>query len=331
MEAGWDELCAGAPRDAYRRALLEIARADPRVLCLDSDMGGLEDTFGAELPDRYVNFGIAEATMMSAAAALAASGRIPFVNTMASFATTRAGEQLKVDVASGALPVKIVATHAGLSAGHYGPTHHALEDVAIVRALPNVAVLVPADTVETVLAVRAAARAPGPVYVRLGRAETPRVHGGPFDFRIGRAVTLRTGADVTIAACGPHPVLLALEAAERLAADGVEARVLDLHTVRPLDEPAVVAAATGTAGIVTVEEHAGHGGLGGAVAEVTAERAPCRVLRVAAEGGACERVGDQAALLEAVGVTADRVLAAARRLVADVTRPEPVPYRRART
>lgn len=307
----WDERCAGATRDAYRRELLELARDDRRVLCLDSDMGGLEESFGAELPRQYVNFGIAEATMLGAAAGLAASGHIPFANTMASFATTRAGEQLKIDVAGNDLPVKIVATHAGVSAGHFGPTHHALEDVTIVRALPNVTVLVPADTMETVLAVRAALQAPGPVYIRLGRGETERVHPLPFDFRIGRAVVLREGSDVALAASGPHPVLLALEAAERLRGSGVEARVLDLHTVQPLDVEAVLAAARETAGIVTVEEHSVRGGLGGAVAEAVCEGAPCPVRRVGAGDAPRDAVGDQRALLEATGVTVERVLAAA--------------------
>jgi transketolase len=314
--AAWEELCAGSAREAYRRALLELARSDPRILCLDSDTGGLEDTLGAELPGQYVNVGIAEATLVSAAAGLAAAGRIPFVNTMAGFATLRAGEQLKLDVAGSGLPVKVVATHAGLSAGHFGPTHHALEDLAVVTALPGITVLVPADTVETVLAVRAAAALPGPVYVRLGRGETPRVHPGPFELEVGRALVLRQGGDVTLAATGPHPVLLALEAAGRLRSDGIAARVLDVHTLRPLDVEALVAASRETGGVVTIEEHGPHGGLGGAVAETLAERAPCPVLRVAASMDVRDRVGGQEVLLREAGVDLDRVLEAARRVAA---------------
>jgi transketolase len=305
---------AGATRDAYRRTLLELARADRRILCLDSDMGGLEETF-AGLREQYVNLGIAEANMMSVAAGLAAAGKIPFANTMASFASTRAGEQVKIDIAGNDLPVKIVATHAGLSAGHFGPTHHALEDLAIMRALPNMTVVVPADAVETVLAVRALAERPGPAYVRLGRQPTPRVYGEPYRFRVGEAVVLRDGDDVTIAACGAYPVLMALEAGARLQADGVRARVLNVHTLKPLDAQAMVRAAEETRGIVTVEEHGRCGGLGSAVAEVSAEHAPCRVRRIAVADEARELVGDQRALLEAAGVTPERIVEACRSLL----------------
>lgn len=312
--AAWERLHDGSVRDACRRALLAVARADRRVLCLDSDMGGLEDVF-ADLPGQYLNFGIAEANMMSAAAGLAAAGKVPFVNTMAGFACARAGEQLKLDVAGNGLPVKVLASHAGLSAGHFGPTHQALEDLAFVRALPGMTVVVPADTVEAVLAVRAVAGLPGPAYIRVGRRETPRVHVAPCDFQVGRAIVLRPGGDLAIAACGPHPVAMALEAGDRLAAVGVRARVLDVHTVKPLDEEAITAAAVETGGIVTVEEHSRLGGLGGAVAELVCERAPCRVLRVAAPDRVCDLVGDQEALLAACGVSAAAVVAAALEVV----------------
>jgi transketolase len=248
------------------------------------------------------------------AAGLAAAGRIVFVNTMASFASTRAGEQVKLDIASNDLPVKIVATHAGVSAGHFGPTHHALEDVAIMRTLPNMTVVVPADVVETVLAVRAAAELPGPVYVRLGRSETGLVYHEPYAFRIGRAVRLRDGRDVTIATSGAYPALLALEAHAALRREGVEARVVNVHTIKPLDREEVVAAAAETRGIVTVEDHGVIGGLGGAVAEVVGETCPCRVTRIGLPDRVADRVGGQRELLERGGVTAARIVAEALRL-----------------
>jgi len=313
-DLSWQERHRGATRDAYRRTLLELAREDPRIVCLDSDMGGLEDTFQSELPRQYVNLGIAEANMMSVAAGLARAGRIPFVNTMASFATTRAGEQLKLDVAGNDLPVKVVVTHSGASAGHFGPSHHAMEDVAIVRTLPNLTVICPADVAETVMAVRAAVRVAGPVYVRLGRSETGLVHQEPYDFRIGRAVPLREGRDVTIATSGAYPALMALEAHAALLAEGIEARVLNVHTIKPIDRDALLAAASETRGIVTVEDHGAIGGLGSAVAEVVSEACPCRVIRIGMPDRVCERVGGQRELLEQGGVTPARIVAAATSL-----------------
>lgn len=311
MTSPREQLYTGTTRDVYRQTLLEMARVDQRLLCLDSDMGGLEDSFGLELPNQYFNFGIAEANMMSAAAGLAAMGKIPFVNTMASFAAMRAGEQVKVDIADNNLPVKIVASHAGLSAGHLGSTHHALEDLAIMRAFPNMTLVVPADAIETVLAIRAAAEAPGPVYVRLGRKETTQVYEVAYDFRIGQAVVLREGSDVTIAACGTYPTRMALDAWQTLRSLGVSARVLNFHTIKPLDVQSIVKAAEETRGIVTVEEHGPLGGLGGAITEVVCEYAPCRVLRIAVPDHVRAMVGDQRSLLEAAGVTPANILTAA--------------------
>jgi transketolase len=320
----WAELHAGSTRDAYRRTLVELAVADPRILCLDSDMGGLEETFQARLPRQYVNLGIAEANMMTVAAGLASAGRIVFVNTMASFASTRAGEQVKLDIAYNDLPVKIVATHSGVAAGHFGPTHFALEDVAIMRTFPHMTVVVPADVAETVLAVRAAAELPGPVYVRLGRSETDLVYDGPHAFQVGRAVRLREGRDVTIAASGAHPVLMALEAHAALRAQRVEARVLNVHTIKPIDREELLAAAAETGGVVTVEDHGAIGGLGGAVAEVVTEGCPCRVARIGLPDGVAERVGSQRELLERGGVTPARIVAAALALCRGNGRPTAV-------
>ncbi|RFU39959.1 hypothetical protein DZF91_19605, partial [Actinomadura logoneensis] len=200
-------------REAYSAVLPELMLADERLYCLDSDTGLFDPDAFAAVPGRYLNLGIAEQSLMGTAAGLAASGKVPFVTTMATFAATRALEAIKIDIVYNALPVRIVATHGGLAAGHLGPTHHALEDLAVMRALPGLTVVVPADADQAEAAVRQSAALPGPVYVRLGRKATPDVGGGAFE--IGRAQWLRRGRDVAVIACGPRPVLAALAAADR--------------------------------------------------------------------------------------------------------------------
>lgn len=315
-EPTWEERYGVAARDVYRRTLVELARADPRVFCVDSDMGGLETLFGEELPGQYVNVGIAEANLMGVSAGLAATGLLPYANTLSGFAAARACEQVKVDVAGNNLPVRIVATHAGLSAGHYGPTHHAVEDLAILRTLPNLTVVVPADAVETEYAVRATADLPGPLFLRLGRAATPLVHHEPYEFTVGRARVLREGTDVTIVATGPYPVSMALEAADELAARGVAARVLNMHTIKPIDREAIAAAARETGGIVTVEDHLVVGGLGAAVCEVVTEEAPCRVHRIGVPDRFFDHVADERELLALAGVSPGAIAGAAAALAA---------------
>lgn len=302
---------AESDRAAYRTTLLDLARADGRIWCLDSDMGGLEKQFQAELPEQYVDVGIAEANLMSFAAALASSGVLPFANTMAAFASARALEQVKLDIAYHNLPVRIVATHAGFSAAHYGPTHHATQDLAAMRSLPNMTVLTPADAGETVRLVTAATYLPGPVYLRLGRNPIEPVYDGAPDVTIGRAVELRAGGDVTIVAAGALPVRYALDAAETLAGQGIQARVLNMHTIKPLDVPALAAAAAETAGVVTVEDHSVFGGLGGAVVETLAEHHPTRVRRVGIADVFCQRPGTHAEQLAAAGVSPAHVVSAA--------------------
>jgi transketolase len=302
-----------SPRKIYWRALTDLAARDPRVVCVDTDMGGLESTFGAAFPERYLNVGIAEANMMSVAAGLAARGLIPYVHTMATFATTRAAEQLKLDIAGTGLPVRVVASHGGVSGAHFGPTHYGLEDLAVARALPGLTVVVPADPAEIEPALDALHALPGPAYLRLGRSATPVVHDGTAPFRLGRAVQLRDGGDVTIAACGPHPVLMALEAATTLAAQAIEARVLEIHTLCPFDADAVIAAARETAGIVVVEEHRPQGGLGDAVAQVTGAAAPCPVVRVAVTGAVGHIVRPHRELLETAGVSPAAIVLAGMR------------------
>jgi transketolase len=303
-------------RQVYRQALTALAGQDPRIVCVDTDQGGLEDELGRKLPRQYVEMGIAEANAVTVAAALASTGAVPFVNTMAGFATARALEQVKVDVALNGLPVVIVGTHSGLSSGHLGPTHQAGEDVAIMRAIPNMTVLVPADGIETALAVEAAARLGGPVYLRLGRHPTPLVYDRPYRFEPGRAVVLREGADVALVASGARPILAALEAGRRLARTGVDATVLNVHTVKPLDEEAVLRAAGTTAGIVAVEDHSVIGGLGGAICELLGERCPAPVRRIGIPDRFCTVVGSHQELLAHFGIEAGAVCRAARALVA---------------
>jgi transketolase len=300
-------------REAYRDLLVKLMADDPRLYCLDSDTGlfaGVE--FGAAA-DRYVNLGIAEHNLMGVAAGLAASGKIPFVNTMATFATTRALESLKVDIAYSGLPVRIAATHSGLSAGHLGPTHHALEDLAIMRVLPGFTVVTPADATATEEAVAQSVDLPGPVYLRLGRKATPPLEAGPTE--LGRVQRLREGADLAVFACGPHPVLASLRAAELLAADGIEVAVLNVHTLKPLDVETIVAACRGVGAAITVEEHWRSGGLGGAITETLSEHAPTRVARIGMPDTFAKVVGGQEHLLDHYGITGERIAAMAAALL----------------
>ncbi|WP_282794573.1 transketolase C-terminal domain-containing protein [Streptomyces sp. CC224B] len=305
-----------AAREVYRDVLVELVAEDDRYVCLDSDTGLFSATSWGGAARRYLNLGIAEQNLMGVAAGLARSGRVPFVNTMATFAATRALEAVKLDIAYNDLPVRIAATHGGLSAGHLGSTHHALEDLAVMRLLPHMTVLVPADGPATESLVRAAAELPGPVYLRLGRGATPDL-AAREPVRIGVAQSLRRGTDVTLIATGPHPVLAAVEAADALAADGVDAAVLNMHTVKPLDVEAIVTAATRTRGIVTVEEHWAAGGLGSAVAEVVAGLGvACPVRRVAVADRFAAGTGGHRHLLARNGITAAAVAEQARRLPA---------------
>jgi len=305
-----------AAREVYREVLLDLAMRDERVVCLDSDTGLFSGASWKTARARYVNLGIAEQNMMGVAAGLAFSGRVVYVNTMATFAATRALESVKLDIAFNCLPVRIVATHGGLSAGHLGSTHHSLEDLAVMRLLPNLTVLVPADARATEQLLRAAHQLPGPVYLRLGRNATPDLDPGLEPAEIGRAQRLRSGGDLTLIATGPYPVQAALTAGELLAAAGIGATVLNMHTVKPLDAEAVKAATTSGRGIVTVEEHWSAGGLGSAVAEVVSElAAPVPVRRVAVADRFALGSGGQQHLLQRNGITAEVVAERALQLV----------------
>lgn len=304
-------------REAYRDLLVGLLGSDRRLCCLDSDTGLFSGADLRAAGDRYLNLGIAEHNLLGMAAGLAACGKLPYVNTMATFATTRALEVLKVDIAYNALPVRIAATHGGLAAGHLGPTHHALEDLAVTRALPNMTVVVPADAAQAEAAVRQTLELPGPLYLRLGRNPTPPLDGAAPPFRLGAAQRLRDGHDLAIVACGPHPVLAAVQASDTLAAMGVGAAVLNLHTLKPLDEAALAEAAAGGRPVVTVEEHWRHGGLGAAVTETLAELAPTRVARVGMPDTFVHEVGGQEHLLDHYEINDVTVVANALRLLSE--------------
>jgi transketolase len=305
-------------RVAYRDLLIKLMASDPRIYCLDTDTGLFAGADFGAAAGRYVNLGIAEHNLMGVAAGLAASGKIPFVNTMATFATTRALEAVKIDIAYNRLPVRIVATHGGLAAGHLGPTHHSLEDLAIMRTLPGFTVVVPADSAAAQEAVLQTLDLPGPAYIRLGRAATPPIDRGPTE--IGRAQRLRDGSDIAIFACGPYPALSALGAAEELAGQGIEAAVINLHTVKPLDTGALLAEARRMPALISVEEHWRAGGFGGLIAETLCDHAPTRLTRIGMPETFVELAGDQGYLLDHYRITSKDITAAALALLAAADR-----------
>ena len=271
-----------ATRDSYGQALKELGAENPQVIVFDADLAGATKTgvFKKEYPDRFFDCGIAEGNMMGIAAGAATIGKIPFVSSFAMFAAGRAFEQVRNSIGYTHLNVKIGATHAGISVGEDGATHQCNEDIALMRTIPGMVVINPCDDVEARAAVKAAAAYMGPVYLRFGRLAVPVVNDeATYKFQIGKGVTLREGKDVTIIATGLC-VNSALEAAEKLAADGISAKVINIHTIKPLDEELVVAAAKETGKVVTVEEHSVIGGLGSAVCEVLSEKAPTPVLRI---------------------------------------------------
>ncbi|NJP67072.1 transketolase family protein [Streptomyces spiramenti] len=301
-----------ATREAYRDRLLPLLHRHPELMCLDSDTGLFKADHAAAAGNQYLNLGIAEHNLMGVAAGMAASGRVPFVNTMAAFAASRALEAIKIDIAYNGLPVRIMATHGGLAAGHLGPTHQALEDLAVMRVLPGMTVVVPADAAATEAFVGQSLNLAGPLYVRLGRKPTPALPATAPPPVIGRAQSLRQGGDVVLAACGPYPVLACLAAAEILAGHGIGATVLNMHTLRPLDTEGLLAAARPASLVVTLEEHWRSGGLGGAVAETLAEEAPTRVLRLGMPDKFVDEVGNQEHLVAHYDLTAERVVRAVR-------------------
>ena len=271
-----------ATRESYGRTLAELGKEHEDFLVLDADLAGSTKTavFRKAFPERHINCGIAEQNMVGVAAGIAATGRVAFASSFAMFAAGRAYEQIRNSVGYPQLNVKIAATHGGISVGEDGATHQCNEDFALMRTIPGMVVMVPSDDVEAEAMVRAAYAHKGPVYMRFSRLATP-VFNNPetYKFEIGKAITMREGKDVAIIAAG-LPLASAMEAAEKLAAEGIEARVIDMHTIKPLDEEAVLRAAKEIGKIVTVEEHSIIGGLGSAVAEVLAEQCPAKLKRV---------------------------------------------------
>ncbi|MBQ6712886.1 MAG: transketolase family protein [Selenomonadales bacterium] len=306
-----------ATREAYGEALRELGGQNENIVVLDADLSGSTKTamFKKEYPTRFFNAGIAEQSMIGTAAGLAAAGKTAFASTFAVFATGRAFEQIRNSVCYPKLNVKVAATHAGLTVGEDGATHQAIEDVAIMRALPNMTVLVPADAAEAKAVVRWAAEYNGPVYIRLGRSGVPDVFDESYEFKFGKAVTLKEGTDVTLIGMGIM-TSAALEAAEMLAEEGISATVLNMPTIKPIDEEAIAAAAKATGAIVTCEEHNIIGGLGSAVAEVLAEKAPARLVRVGVKDTFGES-GKPADLLKKYGLTASDIAAAAKQAIAN--------------
>lgn len=302
-------------RDAFGQALVQLGREFPNLVVLDADISSSLKTggFRAAFPERHVNFGAAEQEMLMAAAGMSTTGLVPVACTYATFATMRACEQLRSFICYGCLNVKLACSHGGLEVGWDGPTHQGTEDVAITRAMPNMTVVVPADAVAVAPLLRQTVTRDGPAYFRMGRNPVPVIYDEDQDFQLGQAVTVRQGTDLTIIAMGVM-VGLALEAAELLAGRGLQARVLDMHTVKPLDGAAVERAAAETGAIVTAEDHTILGGLGGAVAEYLVEHCPTPMARVGIPDTFC-RSGAPEALFERYGLTAKDISAAAQRVV----------------
>ncbi|MFZ3172110.1 MAG: transketolase family protein [Carboxydocellales bacterium] len=304
-----------ATRDAYGKALKKLGAENKDIVVLDADLSKSTKTseFAAEFPQRFFNIGIAEANMMGTAAGLAAAGKIPFASTFAMFATGRAFEQIRNSIAYTKLNVKIAASHAGLTVGEDGASHQAIEDISLMRSVPNMTVLVPSDGPETEACLRAAVEYKGPVYIRLGRPAVPVLHSEDYKITIGQAETMRDGKDATVIATGIM-VSMALEAAETLAGEGIFLRVINMHTIKPLDAAAVIAAAQATGAIVTAEEHNIIGGLGSAVAEVVVENHPVPMERV----GVKDTFGESGLpdeLLKKYGLTTADVVAAVKKVI----------------
>ena len=271
-----------ATRDSYGNALVECAKEYDNLVVLDADLAEATKTiiFQKAYPERHIDCGIAESNMIGIAAGLASTGKIPFASSFAMFAAGRAFEQIRNSVGYPHLNVKIGATHAGISVGEDGATHQCNEDIALMRTIPGMVVINPADDVEARAAVKAAIEHDGPVYLRFGRLAVPVINDNDdYKFELGKGVTLKEGTDVTIIATGLC-VSETLEAAKMLEADGISAKVINIHTIKPLDEELVVAAALATGKVVTVEEHSVIGGLGSAVCDCLSEKAPTPVMKI---------------------------------------------------
>lgn len=285
-----------ATRESYGEELVKLGAEHEEIVVLDADLAEATRSgeFQKAFPDRFIDCGIAEENMMGVAAGLAAAGKVPFASSFAMFAVGRAYEQIRNSIGYPHLNVKIGASHAGISVGEDGATHQCIEDIALMRMIPGMVVINPSDYIEAKAAVRAAYEHDGPVYMRFGRLAVPVLNTDPdYKFELGKGVVLRAGKDLTIIASG-LPVYNCLEAAERLAQDGIDAQVINIHTIKPIDEDLIVEAAKATGKIVTVEEHSVIGGLGSAVCDVLAEKAPTEVMKI----GIYDKFGESGPALE---------------------------------
>ena len=305
-----------ATREAYGDTLVELGASVPNLVVLDADLAEATKTCKLKeaYPDRFFDCGIAEGNMMAVAAGLAASGMIPFASSFAMFASGRAFEQVRNMIGYPHLNVKIGATHAGITVGEDGATHQCNEDIALMRTIPGMTIINPADAVETAAAIKAAVDFKGPVYMRFGRYAVPTFNGADYKFEIGKGIELCDGKDVTIVATGLM-VSMALEAAEALKAEGISARVINIHTIKPIDADILVKAAKETGAVVTAEEHNIIGGLGSAVAEVLSEKCPVPMLRVGVEDK-FGKSGQVPELLKEYGLTAENIVAKAKAAIA---------------
>ena len=299
-----------ATRESYGNALAALGKEKENLVVLDADLAGATKTgtFKKLFPDRHIDCGIAEANMMTIAAGLSTTGLVPFASTFAMFAAGRAYEQIRNSIGYPHMNVKIGATHAGITVGEDGATHQCNEDIALMRTIPGMTMIVPSDDIEAKAAVKAAYEMEGPVYLRFGRLAVPVINEKEdYTFEIGKGIILREGKDLTIVATGVT-VAASLEAADMLAADGIEAKVINIHTIKPLDEALIVAAAKETGKVYTVEEHSVIGGLGGAVAECLAEKCPVSVIRLGIKD-TFGYSGPAAKLLEDFGLDAKGIYA----------------------
>lgn len=305
-----------ATREAYGKTLAKLGQENKNIIVLDADLSKSTKTadFKAVNEDRFFNMGIAEGNMMSVAAGIASCGKVVFASTFAMFAAGRAFEQIRNSIGYPKLNVKVCATHAGITVGEDGASHQSVEDIALMRSIPGMVVLSPSDAVETEAAIKAVAEYNGPCYVRLGRMGVNTINDYEgYKFEIGKAVTVKEGTDVTIAATGIM-VDIAIEAAEKLASEGINAKILNIHTIKPMDSEALVNAVKETGAIVTVEEHSIIGGLGSAVAEVISENAPAPVVKVGIKDTFGES-GKPNELLEKYGLTSNDVAAAVKKAI----------------
>ena len=297
-----------ATRESYGNALAELGKEHDDFVVLDADLSGATKTgiFKKAFPERHINCGIAEGNMMSVAAGIATTGKVAFASSFAMFAAGRAFEQVRNSIGYPHLNVKIGATHAGISVGEDGATHQCNEDIALMRTIPGMVVINPADDVEARAAVQAAYEHEGPVYLRFGRLAVPVINDKEdYKFEIGKGIVLREGKDVTLIATGLE-VAETIEAAEMLAADGIDAKVINIHTIKPIDEDLIVAAAKETGKIVTIEEHSVIGGLGSAVCDVLAEKAPTKVMKIGVNDTFGES-GPALALIKKYGLDAESI------------------------